>query len=63
MSLDGERISRVRVGAFPSEAEARAMVAVLTRDYDWTVRIDELDAKDVPPAGAVRATREFLTRR
>jgi hypothetical protein len=61
--IKGERVSRVRVGALPSEVEARALASALERDYGWAVWVDEVEATERVPADAVARTRIFLDRR
>jgi hypothetical protein len=63
MTVEDQRISRVRVGAFTTEADAEAMVAFLRTEYNVGVRVDAVGPKDAPPAGAVAATRRFMDER
>lgn len=60
--LQGQRVSRVRVGALESEAEARSLAATLERDYGWTAWVDRIEADEPMQANAVRETRAFLSR-
>ncbi len=61
--IQGERVSRVRVGALPSEVEARALASALERDYGWAVWVDRVASDEAVPANAVDRTRSFLDRR
>jgi cell division septation protein DedD len=60
LALQGQRVSRIRVGALPTKAEAERLASVLTREFRWQARADEIEDADRPPANAVRATRAYL---
>jgi cell division septation protein DedD len=60
IDIQGRRVSRVRAGAFTSEAAARELATALDRDYGWPARVDPIGNDEQVPAGAVEATRRFL---
>ncbi len=60
--VQGQRVSRVRVGALPTEAEAHTLADALDRDYGWPVWVDRIGDGEPIPAGAVQRTRDVLYR-
>jgi hypothetical protein len=61
--IQGQRVRRIRIGALPSEAEARSLATALERDYGWSIRVERIDADEPVPANAVARTGQFLDRR
>ncbi|MFO7894927.1 MAG: SPOR domain-containing protein [Longimicrobiales bacterium] len=60
--IEGERVSRVRVGALATESEAHTLADLLKRDYGWPVWVDGVRDDEAVPADAVRRTRAVLYR-
>lgn len=59
-AINGERVSRVRIGAARSEADARSLAAALEREFGWSVHVDRIAPGERYPEDAVAATRAFL---
>lgn len=58
--VKGMRVSRVRVGALPSLAEAENLGRMLSQDYGWPVWVDRVGNIEAVTADAVAASRSFL---
>lgn len=61
--VQGQAVSRVRVGALGSETEARNLADLLKQDYGWPVWVDRIQDAEAVPADAVADTRSVLYRR
>lgn len=59
-AINGERVSRVRIGAARSEADARSLAEALEREFGWSVHVDRIAPGERYPEDAVAATRAFL---
>lgn len=57
--IRGQRVTRVRVGALPSQEEADALARML-QEEGWPVWVDRVAEGERIPAGAVAATRSFI---
>lgn len=60
--IEGERVSRVRVGALTTESDAHSLADILKRDYGWPAWVDEVRDDETVPADAVRRTSAVLHR-
>lgn len=60
--VQGEPVSRVRVGALATESEARTLADALDREYGWPVWVDQIRDSEPVPANAVQRTRDVLYR-
>lgn len=59
--VKGMRVTRVRVGALPSQEEAEDLARFLTRRYGWPVWVDRVSDATQLPGDAIGATRTFLS--
>ncbi len=58
--VQGQKVSRVRVGALATESEARTLADALDREYGWPVWVDQIHDGEPVPANAVTRTRDVL---